>query len=226
MKRLALVLAATLLAVLGGVAQAAPLIYTTYSDQASFLAAAGGASLAFEDFEGFGDEILQTLDTTTSQGPISPGDIPPGVVFSSTGGSTDDLYIAPAGYSPAIITDSLFANYFYTPLIADFAPGVTAVGSDVISWDAGGMITITIWDSTGASYEETTTPGDTSPSYFGLVATSGQVVRLEYAPSILTAGIDNIHFGQAGPAVPAPGALLLGTMGASLVGWMRRRRTL
>lgn len=203
----------------------AALTYTTFSDQASFLAAAGGG-LAFEDFEGFGGEVLQTLDTNTNQGPISPGDIPPGVVFSSTGGNADDLFIAPAGFLPSVITDSLFANYFGTPLIVDFAPWVTAVGSDVISVYVGSTINITLLDGDGQTYVETTTPTYIPPSYFGLVATSGQIVRLEYASGVTAVGIDNIHFGQTGPVIPAPGAVLLGTIGVSLVGWLRRRRTI
>jgi hypothetical protein len=39
-------------------------------------------------------------------------------------------------------------------------------------------------------------------------------------------GMDNFYIDQPGPAIPAPGALVLGALGASLAGWLRRRRTL
>jgi hypothetical protein len=199
----------------------AGITYTIFSDQASFLAATyGGSGLAFEDFEGFADITLQTLDSTTNYPPISPGDIPAGVVFSSTGGTSKDLCIAPPGFKglPAIVSDSLFANYYYTPLIVDFDPGITAVGSDVISWDTGSTIRITLRDVDGDTYLEATTPTTDMPSHFGLVTTGGEIVRVEYTPGDLTAGIDNIHFGQP---IPEPGTLLLLGLGAVI---LRRKR--
>jgi hypothetical protein len=39
-------------------------------------------------------------------------------------------------------------------------------------------------------------------------------------------GMDNFYIDQPGPNIPAPGAFLLGTLGAGLAGWLRRRRTL
>jgi hypothetical protein len=41
-----------------------------------------------------------------------------------------------------------------------------------------------------------------------------------------TFALDNLRFDFTGAVVPAPAALALGTLGAGLVGWLRRRRAL
>jgi len=100
----------------------------------------------------------------------------------------------------------------------DLALPASMVGIGIAN-NSGGPETLSVYDSVGSLLEShTVTTG--ANAYVVIARGTYDISRLVIAGDYFA--IDDLQFN----AIPAPGALLLGSIGVGLVGWLRKRRTL
>lgn len=184
---------------------AAPVYFT---DRASFDAATGGG-LNFESFEAdfaVADTIVFagfTVSETLGIDALGQLRDFPGLVDGAITDGTGALVYDDNGES--------IGTFF------SFASPITAFGLDIAT-SPGSTVAI------GGSVSDNLTLIDNTPSFWGVIDIAGITSITFDASGGPNVGFDAISFGQA--VIPAPGAILLGTIGVSLVGWLRRRKTL
>jgi hypothetical protein len=184
---------------------AAPVYFT---DRASFDAATGGG-LNFESFEAdfaVADTIVFagfTVSETLGINALAQLRNFPGVLDAAITDGTGALSYDDNGGS--------IGTFF------SFASPITAFGLDITTHPDS---TVTI----GGSVSDSLVLTADTPSFWGVIDTAGITSISFDASGGPNLGFDAVSFDQA--VIPAPGAILLGSIGISLVGWLRRRRTL
>lgn len=104
-------------------------------------------------------------------------------------------------------------------------------GSNIVSYDGQGQI----MDAAVAELDFTLTDADGTPVDDSYIGWKDMTITWSISPqpegeliwlNFINSGVYIDHIEVATICIPAPGAIVLGSIGVGLVGWLRRRRTL
>jgi hypothetical protein len=160
----------------------------------------------------------------------------PGTATVTSGNLTvSGGWVAASWAWPGTTVPNYYDGEDSTPIRLDFSSPVSAVGMDFIANKVD--TTLTLYDVTNTVLESYTVPAAGLPIYtmfpygfigidYGSEAVSYAIIDTPLIGNELY--IDNIIYegGSTPPApvtVPAPGAIALASIGAGLIGWLRRR---
>ncbi len=163
------------------------------------------AELAFEDFEEGTPETNfdAPLDSATNNAVFSPGEIAPGVSFSTDGSPGLDLRLQQLDTTLVLAPPSMLRR-----LVIDFSIPVRAVGLDVYQFNAAGNVSIEVFGQSGA-LGSASVPTSLAGAFFGVYSSSANITQIVIDDSDIVPGIDDIEFG-------VPGAPVLNYFGSRL----------
>ncbi len=188
-----------------------------------------GSGLAYFYLEDFEDGLLNTPGVTASAG-IATKVLYAAAYTDSVDG--DDGVIDGYGNDG----NSWFSSGGAAGITFTFNPvvlGSLPTQAGIVWTDGLDPITVNFYDGVGTFLGGVTASGIADASFTGGTA-EDRFFGLSYSGGIGSifissgagGGIEVDHLQYGGVVVPAPGALLLGSLGAGLLGWLRRRRAL
>ena len=158
-----------------------------------------------EDFsavlEGEFGFISGKLDTNTNQGPIAPGDIQPGLAFSTGSGSM-------VAINSPFLGSSIFSFGLSDTFNVEFDEGVNSLGLDIFNMGSGDVLVIELMES-GNAVETASIPfSNGQKTFVGLNSNSNfDSVKLSWKNSLGSMVLDVVSFGSCSSDADGDGCM-------------------